>query len=67
VPDQPREGVCEESMTEPHDIGGPFQSYVHSDGYGSLPRAIATEVFVFLATVCEAASLEPELLYLEVT
>lgn len=46
-------------MTETYDVDGPFQSYVPGDGCGSLPYAVATKVFVFLATVCEAALLEP--------
>lgn len=58
--DQLVEGVCEEPVTEPRDAGGPFQSYVPGNGHGSLPGAISTDVFMFLAAVCEAASLEPK-------
>lgn len=58
--DQLVEGVCEEPVTEPPDAGGPFQSYVPGNGRGSLPGAISTDVFMFLAAACEAASLEPK-------
>lgn len=57
--DQLVEGVCEELVTETSDVGGPFQPYVLGNGRGSLPSAIGTDVFTFLAVVCEAASLEP--------
>lgn len=57
--DQLVEGVCEELVTEPRDVGGPFQPYVPGNGRGSLPSAIGTNVFTFLAMVCEAALLEP--------
>lgn len=57
--DQLVEGVREELVTEPSDVGGPFQPYVPGNGHGSLPNAVGTNVFTFLAMVCEAASLEP--------
>ena len=57
--DQLVEGVCEELVTEPRDVGGPFQPYVPGNGRGSLPSTIGTKVFTFLAMVCEAALLEP--------